>query len=1183
MGSRIVSLLLSFALMTGIVNVPKAEMRQDRAEQNCVTEEKIKKQETSEEQDLLREDAARQNRFDKSEDAILFSEEVSVPKFAAARAAENEKYVEKNGYFYIFVRKEGESAELGHWYKLNVSVPTLTAQKSQDITWGMTYIGRMPKEELDHVVEWIVVQGDKGSSEKDNYSLQIEKGKNWEKTRQDGLGTNPVMGEPAPNLEELRPQGYPYKERYYMLCGKLNYTVKGYRMYFDNSVFHDMKGMDIEKENSQIQKKDSKLEKDEASWTGDGYFKFAIDTNNVGMTNYGASGEFHHSMYGFYLKPNQYTVKYDANGGTGTVKSQSAVYDANFKLRKNSFVREGYTFAGWNMLSNGKGTGGAEGQSVKNLTDVHKGTVTMYAQWLPNQLSVTYDANGGTSAGKPYQIGTYVNQWNYETPASAPEKFASFGLTKAGYSKRAGAEWNTAANGTGTSYQENKAYGMLEYAADLKTGDRSRRLYAQWEPNLYTVTLDQRLTGLESKGTEAVYEKYENGWYLDQGCTRILKDRNRTGSIEIPQKSGYVFQGYYNAAAGQTQMIDGTGKMTSAGIADYKQLGNASWYARYHCLMSCEDYADVPCDFEKTEGDAREQTGVLLTVEQGQTVVKSGQAGITASLTGKPEGTAVGQFCSSKAGGSVSGSSGNTQTVFLPLTPQEGAAYQLKVSCAGRLLCDRTVYFKEGRFRMLAKLGTKEKKEIAQGGSAAGSLWGTADTEYPLYRYAGCSQLKNIQSPGTVYRYYQYGDVNMAYSGNGATSGRNILEYDVPMENMHQFRQNEFAREEKKMKYTEDGKPYECNVKYGFTGWQLSAGKLWQERSRELALRIYRQAEGEQAILNRTWESLASYQVERPGKPGNHSQEYINFLAMWNAFPTITVTPGSSLEVYEGEEVDKEDLINCLTAHDEEDNHKENRPYQPDLNDKVKIVKIAYPKSQNGSQPSYEKAYPKDVPKDFLLDTYYLKLEKGETVDVLVTFSVTDSNGNTTEEEFPVKVKYNNYPEINSEDIFYYFKEEANRGEITEEALVKRAEAQDAEDGMLTDKLKLKDFDGQAVKLQTESRAEFEITYQVTDAYKKTSYKTVKLEVVDEEAAIAEMPKYYVRYISGKYLDTLEENSVWRKPENYAYLKQALANETAMETWKFTHGDIEAVREWMSENKPGKAQDFLKKFSYCRK
>ncbi len=1270
MGSRIMSLLLSFALLAGTLNVPKAETGQNEAEQIRLTEEKNdvlakkvsleeeslpeqgmlsekeslpegeslsgqemlreeeslseqealpegeslsgqgmlqkegnipdqeeflqeeaeQKQQVSQEQLWEDEDTDSRKQFGKTDSSMLFSEEMELPVFAAAKAAENEKYVSKKGYFYIFVRKQGESAEMGHWYKLSVSVPKLTAQKSQDITWGMTYVGRMPKEELDHVMDWIVVQGDKGSNEKDNYSLQIEKGKNWEKTRQDGLGINPVMGEPAPNLEELRPQGYPYKERYYMLCGKLYYTVRGYRMYFDNSVFQDMKGMDIEKENSQIQKKDSKLDKGEASWTGDGYFKFAIDTNNVGMTNYGASGEFHHSMYGFYLKPNQYTVAYNANGGTGTVKSQSAVYDENLSLRKNSFVREGYTFAGWNTLSNGKGMSCEEKQSVKNLTDVHKGTVTMYAQWRPNKLSVAYDANGGTSVGRPYDIRTYVNEWNYATPASAPEKFASFGLERTGYSKRAGAEWNTAANGTGTSYHENQTYGMLDYAADLKTGDRSRRLYAQWEPNIYTVTLDQRLTDLESKGTEAVYEKYENGWYLDKKCSSILKDRNKTGSIAVPRKSGYIFQGYYNALTGGTQMIDKTGKMTSAGIADYKQLGNTVWYARYHCLISCEDYADIPCDFEKAAGDTRENTGIFLALEQGQAVVETGQAaaeagqrGVTVSLTGKPAGTAVGRFLSTAAGSSASGSFGDTNRVLLPLTPQEGAAYQLKVSGMGKVFCDRTVYFKDGRFRMLAKLGAKEKKEIAQGGTAAGSLWGTADSAYPLYRYAGCSEMKNIQSPGTVYRYYQYGDINMAYSGNGATSGRNILEYDVPLENMYQFRQNEFTREENKTKHTEDGKPYECKVKYGFTGWQLSTGRPWQEQGRELALQIYRQAQEEQAVLNRTWESSASYQVERPGKTGNHSPEYINFLAAWNAFPTIAVTPGSSLEFYEGEEVTKEDLINCLTAHDEEDNHKENRPYQPDLNDKLKIVKIVYPESQNGSQPAYEKIYKKDVPKDFLLDTYYLKLEKDETVDVLVTFSVTDSNGNTTNEEFPVRVKYNNYPEISSEDIFYYLKEEANRGEITEEALAGRAKAKDEEDGDLTDKLKLKEFDSQAIMMQTESRSEFEITYQVTDAYKKTSYKTVKLEVTDEDAVLAEMPKYYVRYISEKYLDTLEKNSVWREPENYAYLKQALENETAMETWRFAHTDVQAVQEWMGESGQGREQDFLTEFSYCRK
>ena len=119
--------------------------------------------------------------------------------------------------------------------------------------------------------------------------------------------------------------------------------------------------------------------------------------------------------------------------------------------------------------------------------------------------------------------------------------------------------------------------------------------------------------------------------------------------------------------------------------------------------------------------------------------------------------------------------------------------------------------------------------------------------------------------------------------------------------------------------------------------------------------------------------------------------------------------------------------------------------------------------------------------------------------------------------------------------------------------------------------------------MQTESTTEFEITYQVTDAYKKTSYKTVKLVVTDEEAAIAEMPKYYVRYISKKYLDTLEENSVWREPENYAYLKRILENETAAETWEFTHEDVLAVQDWMSENRQGNGQDFLARFSHCRK
>ena len=1070
MGLKMMCLLLSLVLAMGNMYIPeeKKSVRKEAegAEEN-IREKKPKK------------DAGDQN-----------TDDTAITMFETTKGVWDEKYVQESGYFYIYVRKQGDSPEHGHWYRLNMSVPELTAKKSQDITWDMAYIGKMPKKETEHIKAWIEIYGNSVSKEEDHYSLEIEKGKAWEKTRHDGMGTSPVLGEPAPELDAMRPLGYPHKERYYMLCGKLLYTVKGHRMYFDNSVFNDMGGMDIEPENKQIQKKDSNLEKGEASWTDDGYFKFAIDTNNVGMTNYGATEEFHHAMYGFYLKPNQYQITYDANGGTGNVTGQSATYGKNLKLRSKGFTREGYTFAGWNTTASGNGIAYKAGQTVNNLTAKHKETIT---------------------------------------------------------------------------------------------------LYAQWEPDIYKVTLDRCITDCKDSGTEAVYEKYQNGWYLDQKCTNLLAGKNRDKRITIPKKSGYVFQGYYTAATGGTQMIDGTGKMTSAGKGGFQHKGDATWYAHYKCQVFCEDYADVPCDFGKTSGDQREDVEAVIRYEkeQRQVIIETDQAGFTASIIGKPTGTKVGLFQSVSVGNAASAASGNAHTAVLSMVPQENAAYQLKITAQGKTSCDRTVYFKNGRFRTLVKLGVKEKKEVDQGDSISGSAWGTREDFYPLYSYMGCSELKNICSPGTVFRYFRYGNVNMAYSGNGATMGNNLLEYNVPLENLYQFRKNGFAREEVQEKQTEDGKSYSCTVRFSFEGWKLSENTTYLEKQQEPAVDIYEQAKVAHAVLDGTAEPLVTYQTVGTVLDGIYASKYINFLAKWNAFPTIVVTPGESLEFYEGEEVTKEDLITFLTAHDSEDNQKENQPYVPNLNDKIRVTKIVYPASKNRSQKAYEKVYQEDVPKDFFLDTYYMKLEKGEEIEVMVTFAVTDRSGNTTEEAFPVKIKYNNYPEIRSEDTFYYFKTEANKGEITEETLEKRAIAEDIEDGDLTNKIELKDFDGQAIKMQTESRAEFDLIYQVTDAYKKTSFKGVKLVVVDEDAAIAELPKHYVRYISKGYLNTLENNSTWRKLENYAYLNQVLKNEEPMETWRFTHEDVLAVQEWMTgsgnwKNGQEANQKFITKFSYCR-
>lgn len=844
-------------------------------------------------------------------------------------------------------------------------------------------------------------------------------------------------------------------------------------------------------------------------------------------------------------------------------------------------------------------------------------TIDVYANWIPNTLTVNYNANGGTVSGTPnLAVATFSNNWNYETAASDPANFSSFGLTRTGYKRKDGAEWNTKADGSGTSFDQDVDYAMTKYASNLTTGNRTVILYAQWTPNVYTVTLDNQLTAPENAGTKAIYEKYNTGWFLDK------EGKKPTAKVVKPEKTGYNFLGYFTEKTGGTMMIKEDGQIVNVSASQI--TSDTTWYAHYEYLIACEDYADVPCDFKKTDGDTREDVGALLAYDEKskKVTVRADQAGFNAFLTGKPSGTKVGQFKSVIAGGSASGPSGNTQEAVLSMVPAEGAAYQLKVTAGGKTICDRTVYFKDGRFRTIVKLGEKEEKTRAKGEAIAGSDWG-ADTAggaiYDLYKYISCSEIKNVSAPGTVYRYFTYKDVNMAYSGNGATSGTNMLENDVSLENMYQFRENGFTKEKTMEKETADNETYECDVKYSFEGWKMVFNIQYQQNDQDRMADIYQEAKSGNALSDSTTEDIRTYQSADPiavtgtlfslntaGNQkaaqsgfettlqnfgaGQHATEYINLLAQWNAFPTIVVTPGDSLEFYEGEEVTKDDLISHLTAHDEEDNRKTNRPYIPDLNDKLRIVKVVYPESENGSQEAYEKEYEEDVPEDFLLDTYYLKLEKDEIVDVLVTFAVTDSNGNTTEEEIPVKVKYNNPPEINCEDEYYYFKEEANRGEITAEALIGRAAADDVEDGEeITAKLELVDFDPQELQMQTQYQEVFPVTYRVTDAYKKTTVRTVNVMVWDEEAYIAEQPKYYVRYISEKYLDTLEENSVWREPENMAYLQNILSNETPMETWEFSHEDVLAVQDWITEDGDGHwkigqeaNREFLTKFAYCK-
>ncbi len=110
------------------------------------------------------------------------------------------------------------------------------------------------------------------------------------------------------------------------------------------------------------------------------------------------------TLYAQYT-PIQYTVKYNANGGTGTMANSTHTYDASKALTANGFTRTGYTFLGWSTSASATTATYKDKQSVKNLTSTNGGTVTLYAVWQKNPVTVSSIAVQTLPAKMTYTVG----------------------------------------------------------------------------------------------------------------------------------------------------------------------------------------------------------------------------------------------------------------------------------------------------------------------------------------------------------------------------------------------------------------------------------------------------------------------------------------------------------------------------------------------------------------------------------------------------------------------------------------------------------------------------------------------------------------------------------------------------------------------------------------------------------
>jgi uncharacterized repeat protein (TIGR02543 family) len=170
-------------------------------------------------------------------------------------------------------------------------------------------------------------------------------------------------------------------------------------------------------------------------------------------------------------------IIFDKNAGnaTGTMNDQVLTVGTATALRANTFVRPGYTFAGWNTAGDGEGTNYANSASY---TMTAPRNVTLFAKWALNSYTVEFNQNGGSAV--PYITA------NHDTLITAPTNPTRLGYTFGGW------------------YRETTFTTAWNFATDKVTANTL--LYAKWNQSTYIVRPDADIfsNGLVTPNTRTV-------------------------------------------------------------------------------------------------------------------------------------------------------------------------------------------------------------------------------------------------------------------------------------------------------------------------------------------------------------------------------------------------------------------------------------------------------------------------------------------------------------------------------------------------------------------------------------------------------------------------------------------------------------------------------------------------------
>lgn len=259
-----------------------------------------------------------------------------------------------------------------------------------------------------------------------------------------------------------------------------------------------------------------------------------------------------------------YTVKYNANGGSGIPSSQTKWKDQTLKLSTTKPTRTGYTFQGWATSASGSVAYASGANYTANAS------VTLYAVWKAITYTVKYSANGGSGAPSS-QTKTYGKTLTLSSTTPTRTSIEDNG-TITEYTFKG---WATSSTSTSVAYRAGASY----------TNNESITLYAVWSK---TVSINLYDVSYNTNGGSEVISQIK------------VKDETLVLRNTIPVKNGYTFIGWGLSADSTTVSYSAGSNYTSnKDIVLY-----AIWSPWSHTVTfdSSGGSGDVPENFVKTTG-----------------------------------------------------------------------------------------------------------------------------------------------------------------------------------------------------------------------------------------------------------------------------------------------------------------------------------------------------------------------------------------------------------------------------------------------------------------------------------------------------------------------------------------------------------------------------------------------------